>query len=83
MIAVVFSKPAFEYDVHSLIKAFYPKEDVQMYYTCPEEEVGETNIACRHHGSSSETAQLIEEALHALEIDYREHEIEIVWKSWL
>lgn len=81
MIAVVFSKPAFEYDVHSLIKAFYPKEDVQMYYTCPEEEVGETNIACRHHGSSSETAQLIEEALHALEIDYREHEIEIVWKS--
>ena len=30
MILVVFNARNFEYDVHSLIKAFYPKEDVQM-----------------------------------------------------
>lgn len=30
MILVVFNTRNFEYDVHSLIKAFYPKEDVQM-----------------------------------------------------
>ena len=40
MIVVLFSRPEFEYDVHSLVKAFYPKEEVEMYYTCPEAEVG-------------------------------------------
>ena len=30
MIVVVFNKPDFEYDVHSLLKEFFPQEDVQM-----------------------------------------------------
>ena len=34
MIVVVFNKPDFEYDVHSLLKEFFPQEDVQMYYSC-------------------------------------------------
>ena len=29
MIVVVFNKPDFEYDVHSLLKEFFPQEDVQ------------------------------------------------------
>lgn len=36
MIVINFNKPEFEYDVHSLIKAFFPKEDVKMCYTCEE-----------------------------------------------
>ena len=31
MIIVTFNKPDFEYDVHSLLKEFFPKEDIQMY----------------------------------------------------
>ena len=38
MIVVVFNKPDFEYDVHSLLKEFFPHEDVQMYYSCPPDE---------------------------------------------
>ena len=34
MIVVIFNKPDFEYDVHSLLKEFFPQEDVQMYYSC-------------------------------------------------
>lgn len=41
MIVVVFNKPDFEYDVHSLLKEFFPQEDVQMYYSCPPDEVRE------------------------------------------
>ena len=48
MIIVNFNKPEFEYDVHSLIKAFFPKEDVEMYYTCAESEVEGKNVACTH-----------------------------------
>ncbi len=39
MIVVVFNKPDFEYDVHSLLKEFFPQEDVQMYYSCSPDEV--------------------------------------------
>jgi len=31
MIAVFVNKPKFEYDIHSLVKAFYPKEDVKVF----------------------------------------------------
>ena len=31
MIIVYFNKPDYEYDVHSLIKAFFPNEDVELY----------------------------------------------------
>ena len=33
MIQVLLNKTEFEYDIHSLIKAFFPKEDVEIYYT--------------------------------------------------
>ncbi len=40
MIVINFNKQEFEYDVYSLIKAFLPKEEIEMYYT-PEEKDGE------------------------------------------
>ena len=36
MITVQLNRQNFEYDVHSLVKAFYPEQDVQITYT-PEE----------------------------------------------
>ena len=38
MILVVFNKANYEYDVHSLIKAFFPKEDVCMVEKASPEE---------------------------------------------
>lgn len=37
MIAVELSKPGFEYDVHSLVKAFFPEQDVKVYIEDSEE----------------------------------------------
>ena len=48
MIVINFNKPEFEYDVHSMVKAFFAKEDVEMYYTCSPEEVAGKNVACTH-----------------------------------
>ena len=33
MIGISFNKKEFEYDAYTLVKAFYPKEDIEMYYT--------------------------------------------------
>ena len=30
MIEVIVNRPSFEYDIHSLVKAFFPREDVQV-----------------------------------------------------
>ena len=30
MITILINKPEFEYDIHSLVKAFYPEEDVKV-----------------------------------------------------
>ena len=38
MIKVQLNRQNFEYDVHSLVKAFYPEEDVQITYTLPDGE---------------------------------------------
>ena len=48
MIVINFNKPEFEYDVHSMVKAFFAKEDVEMYYTCDPSEVEGKNVACTH-----------------------------------
>ena len=48
MIVINFNKPEFEYDVHSMIKAYFAKDDVEMYYTCNEAEVEGRNVACTH-----------------------------------
>ena len=33
MIGISFNKKEFEYDAYTLVKAFYPKEEIEMYYT--------------------------------------------------
>ena len=60
MITIIFNKPDFEYDVHSLVKAFFPQEDVEMFYTCSQEELGGRNVACTHH-EADELAKRLEE----------------------
>ena len=30
MIEVIVNRPSFDYDIHSLVKAFFPREDVQV-----------------------------------------------------
>lgn len=42
-IGICFNKKDFEYDVYSLVRAFYPKSQVQMYYT-DEEHTGEYQL---------------------------------------
>ena len=39
---------------NSLLKEFFPQEDVQMYYSCPPEEVSGRNLACTHHEMSGD-----------------------------
>ena len=38
MIPVFINKPQFEYDIHSLVKAFYPGEEVKVFCACTKEE---------------------------------------------
>lgn len=80
MILVTFNKPEFEYDVHSLIKAFYPKEEIQMYYSCPVEEVEGQNLACTHHEIGSDE-ELLKQAEHIFYIDYGTQDISIRWEE--
>ena len=70
MIIVLFNKPEFEYDVHSLIKAFYPKEEVQMYYTSAEADTSKENLACTHHEAGSELDEKIADAAYLLAVTY-------------
>ena len=34
MIGISFNKRDFEYDAYTLVKAFYPQEEVENFYTC-------------------------------------------------
>jgi len=82
MIVINFNKPEFEYDVHSMIKAYFAKEDVEMYYTCDEAEVEGKNVACTHReldNESEETRKRLEEAEHIFYIDYLDNKISIKW----
>ena len=82
MIVINFNKPEFEYDVHSLVKAFLPKEDVEMYYTCDEAEVEGKNVACTHRElehENADTKKRLEEAEHIFYIDYLDNKISIKW----
>ncbi|MCM1107291.1 MAG: coproporphyrinogen dehydrogenase HemZ [Blautia sp.] len=80
MIYVFFDRPDFEYDVHSLVKAFFPKEDVALYYTCPEEEVVGKNVACMHRTAGDLTEEEIAAAGHILEVAYGGSEISLYWR---
>ena len=78
MIVVTFNKPDFEYDVHSLLKAFFANENVQMYYSCNPQELSEENVACTAHAFDEEAKAQISEAEHVFEIKYEEKKIEIL-----
>lgn len=77
MIVVLFNKPDFEYDVHSLLKEFFPHEDVEMYYSCLPEEVSGKNLACTHHEMDGD--EDFSDALYVFKIDYVGNEITINW----
>lgn len=53
MITVNLNRTEFEYDIHSLLKAFFPKEDVEIYYTA-EAHADEKNVACTNHSVAAE-----------------------------
>ena len=79
MIVVVFNKPDFEYDVHSLLKEFFPQEDVQMYYSCPPDEVEGKNLACTHHEMTDDGIKEFADASQVFKIDYVGDEIAVEW----
>ena len=87
MIIVLFNKPEFEYDVHSLIKAFYPKEEVQMYYTSAEADNSKENLACAHHEAGPALDEKIAAAAYLLSVTYPdtkeepEGTIALSWKN--
>lgn len=77
MITVFFNRPEFEYDVHSLIKAFFPKEDIKMYYTCSPKEVKGQNLACTHHEDGGKVDT--EDAAHVFFIHYEDTCVHVNW----
>ena len=79
MIVVVFNKPDFEYDVHSLLKEFFPQEDVQMYYSCSPDEVEGKNLACTHHEMTADGVKEFADASQVFKIDYVGDEIAVEW----
>ncbi|MEE1009969.1 MAG: coproporphyrinogen dehydrogenase HemZ [Agathobacter sp.] len=79
MIVVTFNRPEFEYDVHSLIKAFFPTQDVNMYYTCSKDEVGNKNVACTHHEKTKENEAELNNAKNVFSIEYYSDAIKILW----
>ena len=81
MIVVVFNKPDFEYDVHSLLKEFFPQEDVQMYYSCSPDEVEGKNLACTHHEMTDDGIKEFADASQVFKIDYVGDEIVVEWTA--
>lgn len=71
MMLILLSKPEFEYDIHSLVKAFYPDEEMEMYYTCDPKEVQEQNVACTHHEVGAELDEKRKSAAATLEVHYQ------------
>ena len=79
MILVYYNQPFFEYDVHSLIKAFFPKDEVQMYYLFAGEEARE-NLACMHKEAKSEEELPLKDASHLLRVHYDASGMELIWR---
>ena len=69
----------FEYDVHSLLKEFFPQEDVQMYYSCSPDEVEGKNLACTHHEMTDDGVKEFADASQVFKIDYVGEEIAVEW----
>lgn len=94
MITVNLNRTEFEYDIHSLLKAFFPKEDVEIYYTA-EAHADEKNVACTNHsvaaGNEDETNRKPGHRSHRADddadrkqishftIDYADDSISIAW----
>lgn len=94
MITVNLNRTEFEYDIHSLLKAFFPKEDVEIYYTA-EAHADEKNVACTNHsvaaGNEDETNRKPGHRSHRADddadrkqishftIDYADDRISIAW----
>lgn len=74
MITVTLNRTEFEYDIHSLIKAFFPKEDVELYYT-KDAGADEKNVACTNHIENDRM-----DTSNHFEIRYGTDEITIEWK---
>ena len=55
MIAVELSKPDFEYDIRGMIREFYPKEEVRIYYRDDEASINEV---CEEDNSGKVKFQL-------------------------
>ena len=50
MIIVELDRQTFQYDVHSLVKAFYPTEDVKMVEETPADGAALCYAGCRKRG---------------------------------
>lgn len=74
MITVNLNRTEFEYDIHSLLKAFFPKEDVEIYYTA-EAHADEKNVACTNHFAENAN----EENVSRFTIHYADDKISIAW----
>lgn len=75
MITVNLNRTEFEYDIHSLMKAFFPKEDVEIYYTA-EAHADEKNVACTNHLVKEQDET---ENVSHFTIDYADDKISIAW----
>lgn len=73
MINVTLNRTEFEYDIHSLLKAFFPKEDVGIYYT-KEAKAEEKNVACTSHFVGNEG-----DATNHFVVTYGEDSITVDW----
>lgn len=80
MITVYFNKPEFEYDVHSLVKAFFPKEEVEMYYLCEEKEVEGHNLACTHKMIEKEAVEK-QSGDNVISIEYGTDQIRMIFRK--
>ncbi len=81
MITVNLNKPEFEYDIHSLIKAFFPKEDVEIYYTG---NVDGLNVACTSHGGNGKKKQGTldeKEISNIFDVTYEDDRISLGWSK--
>lgn len=66
-IGICFNKKDFEYDVYSLVRAFYPKSQVQMYYA-DEEHTGEYQLLMQVcYGADSIRYTVIKDGCKVLE----------------
>ena len=55
------------------------QEDVQMYYSCPPDEVEGKNLACTHHEMTDDGVKEFADASQVFKIDYVGDEIAVEW----